>query len=730
MRFDSPFVLLLAALIALAYSPFASARHTADEVLLVYNELSPTSSNIAAYYADKRSIANVLAIDCADAALSSDDETISIDDYTASIEEPVRNYLSTHPGINFIVLTKGVPIRIDGGDSGSKDLGSDGNLHPSVDSYLAAIDYASLGDAQLIAITGSGATGFGWLNRYWNSTAAFSHDAFGGYLVTRLDGYTEADAIALVDRAIAADAAIALHGSVLLDIQPDFGIDDKTVQPLPVTGDIEAESPYGSWNGDLARAGDVLETAPAPADLDIAEGFVGNENRLLGYFSWGSNDPDYTDEAYHSLAFTPGAIGDTAVSTSARTFLPTSGGQSLIADLIAQGITGVKGYTNEPLLQAIASPSVALDRYFSGMTLAESFYAASRFVGWEDIVIGDPLAAPYAGNTIELPMQASSFDASTGVGTETCSEGGLDVSNIEDGAYTEYDALDLSGVQSFEARVASPNGGATIAIHEDAADGRLLGTCEAPATGDWQVYADVYCALTGADGIHDLYLVYSAGLNVQWLALATGGSRYVSTLPDPWFEADIGAAAVPGNSIYSRATGNLTIAGSGAGIGGAADALHFVYASGAGGHVQARVSTLAAVDDDAQAGVMFRASLDAGSPEVSLRVMPADTLVFGWRSAEGSDTEQVAVPAAAPLWVRIDRQEAGESAVFAAAYSDDGSTWRAAGSPIALASSVAGLAGFVAASGSGSGSANAATLDHLSIGDAPDLLFRDGFDGS
>jgi hypothetical protein len=52
----------------------------------------------------------------------------------------------------------------------------------------------------------------------------------------------------------------------------------------------------------------------------------------------------------------------------------------------------VKGYTNEPLLQAIASPSIVADRYFiSGMSLAESFYAASRFVGWEDIVIGDPL---------------------------------------------------------------------------------------------------------------------------------------------------------------------------------------------------------------------------------------------------------------------------------------------------------------------------------------------------
>jgi hypothetical protein len=46
------------------------------------------------------------------------------------------------------------------------------------------------------------------------------------------------------------------------------------------------------------------------------------------------------------------------------------------------------------LLQAIASPTILLDRYTRGWTLAESFYAASRFVGWEDIVIGDPLCQP------------------------------------------------------------------------------------------------------------------------------------------------------------------------------------------------------------------------------------------------------------------------------------------------------------------------------------------------
>jgi uncharacterized protein (TIGR03790 family) len=304
----------------------------------------------------------------------------------------VGGYLAHHKRINFIVLTKGVPIRIEGGETGSRDEHSTGNLHPSVDSYLAAMDYPSIPGAVKIKITGSGATGYVWLNRYWKATVPFSHAAFGGYLVTRLDGYTQADAMSLVDRALAAEAGKAPpDGKVLLDVQPDFGIGDKAAQPFRVTGDIPAESEWGTWNADLVKAGDLLESLGIPVELDVSRTFVGDRKNLLGYFSWGSNDSHFKSEAYQSLSFAPGSIGDTAVSTSARTFLPTTGGQSLIVDLIAHGITGVKGYVNEPLLQANASPSILLQRYYAGFSMAESFYAASRFVGWEDIVIGDPL---------------------------------------------------------------------------------------------------------------------------------------------------------------------------------------------------------------------------------------------------------------------------------------------------------------------------------------------------
>ena len=44
------------------------------------------------------------------------------------------------------------------------------------------------------------------------------------------------------------------------------------------------------------------------------------------------------------VAFAPGGIAETAVSTSGRTFLPTGGGgQSLVAELIDSRVTGVKG---------------------------------------------------------------------------------------------------------------------------------------------------------------------------------------------------------------------------------------------------------------------------------------------------------------------------------------------------------------------------------------------------
>jgi uncharacterized protein (TIGR03790 family) len=232
-------------------------------------------------------------------------------------------------------------------------------------------------------------------NRYWNQRARFSHSRFGGYLVTRLDGYTLRDARALAKRALEAESNLGT-GEILLDIEPDFGLGKPRSQPAPIpTALITQESPYDTWNADMEHAGDGLHARGIDVNADVTTHFVGHTGKLLGYYSWGSNDDHFSQKAYDSLHFAPGAIGDTAVSTSARSFFVQSSGQSMIADLIANGITGVKGYTDEPLLQAISSPTIVFGRFTRGYTLAESFYAGSHFVGWTDIVVGDAVAQPY-----------------------------------------------------------------------------------------------------------------------------------------------------------------------------------------------------------------------------------------------------------------------------------------------------------------------------------------------
>jgi uncharacterized protein (TIGR03790 family) len=373
-------------------------KRSPDEVLVVYNANSPISRSVADDYAGLRKVKNVMSIACVDSALSTDNETISLSDYTELIEKPIQDYLSRHSGIQFIVLTKGVPLRISGSETGERSVDSPSNsiLYTSLDNHLAAMDYKNIPDAVKISITGSGATGVGWSNRYWNAKEPFSHSKYGGYLVTRLDGYTESDAKSLVRRAMMAEKGL-VDGKFLFDAQPIFGLSDKGYQPAPIQGTvIKQESPWGDYNADMVAAHELLKRRGINDELDLTEKFMGQRSDLLGYFSWGSNDAKFSSEAYETLSFAPGSIADTAVSTSGRTFLPTEGGQSLLVDLIAHGLTCGKGYTNEPLLQANASPTILLDHYTAGYTMAESFYAASHFVGWQDIVVGDPLCCPYS----------------------------------------------------------------------------------------------------------------------------------------------------------------------------------------------------------------------------------------------------------------------------------------------------------------------------------------------
>lgn len=386
------FTLILAVLTAASRPLFAVGRP--ENVLVVQNTSSPVSMRIAQYYMSARGIPaqNLASISLVDSSLSETNEIITLADYQSKVEDPIKNYLTANgltDQIQYIVLTKGIPHRLSaevyGGTSGGQ----------SVDSLLAALD---LVNPLVVGFEDSNKNFLGavCINRYWRSPQPYLHSINGGYLVTRLDGLTEADAKSLVDHA---QGNCASPLKVLLDANSAQSAVVVNRQPLSIllpdgTMDPNYQFDYADYDGDIARASQIISARPfLNVQLDQSSSFMSNNVPMTLYCSWGSNGSGYSAALYHSLTFAPRAIGETVVSTSARTLLPTTWGQSQVVDLVAQGISGVKGYVTEPYLDSIAVPTVYMDFYTSGRNLAESFYAASRFVGWKDIVLGDPLCA-------------------------------------------------------------------------------------------------------------------------------------------------------------------------------------------------------------------------------------------------------------------------------------------------------------------------------------------------
>jgi len=349
-------LMLMSAVSAIrAQSPGQVAVNT---VVVVKNLDNADSVAIADYYERKRNLPaeNVCVVRCTEA------EECSYKEYEEQLKRPLKQFLAhLNRPIDYIVLTKGIPIRTHEGNTGGF----------SVDSLLVMMDTAEPpGFPGGVATMMSG-------NPYFNKAERFSHARFGIYLVTRLIGYTRAECLRLVDNSLAARRR---EGPFLLHVGPGHN-----------------DPGFKSINDSMRHANEILTSRHMTSILSIGDEFAGGYNSLMGYYSWGSNDPRFDKRAYNSLGFAPGGIAETAVSTSARTFAdPKAAGQSLIADLVAQGVTGCKGYVSEPGAAAMAHADILFDRYTAGFNMAESFYMASWHTHWKDMVIGDPICAPYA----------------------------------------------------------------------------------------------------------------------------------------------------------------------------------------------------------------------------------------------------------------------------------------------------------------------------------------------
>lgn len=491
------------------------------DVALIVNDNSQMSRDIADYFLANRNFPDKNVVNITAPA----SETVSrsqFNTFRGQIEENFTDRNLTKK-INYIVTTKGVPLRIS--DSGEH--------RASVDSELALI----LGRNQ-------GQIGnYRWMiNPYYTEEGEFDSQQYGMYLVTRLTGYTLEEIKGLID--LAGDS-LNETGKFVLDVDPgrdgspgykvgndwlrganstlsQRGYDVLHDETNTFVNNITNVAGYGSWgsndghwfknllsnsnmetdgdgddipdgwwavvegNGTVKRTGqdahrnsysvnvtqrdDTGESAlyrnftvepdaryylTGYANLSGVSGEGSAHLRIRAHDArdnviWQVNGTERSgtttdwksmgqtryeplagvrkisigcvlsrsagtvffdhlrlNEIRPRLEFVPGGIAETFVSTSGRSFnYPTGYGQSLVADLIREGATGVKGYCFEPYLAAISHPDILFDRYTTGHNLAQSYWSGSNFVSWMGTVVGDPKTCPYIFERAELKVES------------------------------------------------------------------------------------------------------------------------------------------------------------------------------------------------------------------------------------------------------------------------------------------------------------------------------------
>ncbi|MCK5773262.1 MAG: TIGR03790 family protein, partial [Thermoplasmata archaeon] len=151
-----------------------------DDVVLIVNDNSEISKEIGTYFAQRRGLPpeNIINISTSTSTTISPSE---FDEVAAAIKANLTDRGITDQ-INYMVTTKGVPLRVSGAT----------NARASFDSELALVG----GDFES-SIHSSSRT----YNEYYENMTSFSFKGVGMRLVTRLTGYTVEEAKHLVDLA-------------------------------------------------------------------------------------------------------------------------------------------------------------------------------------------------------------------------------------------------------------------------------------------------------------------------------------------------------------------------------------------------------------------------------------------------------------------------------------------------------------------------------------------------
>ncbi len=365
----------------------AAAAPGPDSLLVLANTAAEGSAALAYAYAEARGVPRQRVC----LLTTTTDADVTFEAYLSEVEAPLEACLAETgdpEGVDALLLVRGVPMRVSLPDGGRVSMSAilgvaDSTLSDSGERLrgMPAGRVLDCGGAPCLGPAWPNPVEAGPFDRAESRTA--DGVAWRPRLVTWLSGRSDADARGLFERALQAeggDGAPAPDAEVLFMDGAD-----------PARGVLDAQA--DAVIDQLTRRGVSARRAAFQPDLTGL--------RLAGFMT-GTASLGTTIEGN---TFAPGALVDNLTSFGAlpQNFAPATAGtgpqpddaQVSIARWVSQGVTGVHGTTDEPLNGAFPDRALLLD-WFDGATLAEAYLGRMPFAYWHNMVVGDPLAAPFA----------------------------------------------------------------------------------------------------------------------------------------------------------------------------------------------------------------------------------------------------------------------------------------------------------------------------------------------
>jgi uncharacterized protein (TIGR03790 family) len=355
-------------------------------VILLANADDPGSLQVAQHYAKVRHVpsANIIALPMPQV------ETVTWHDFVTAIWNPLiarlvhegwidaigfdltdsvgrRKYVVSGHRIAALVVCRGVPLRIANDPALFAEV-LPLTRHPEYRTNQGAVD----AELTLLPVPNYPINAF-LPNPLFGGTRPNPYAEAQIVKVSRLDGPSVEDAMALVDHAVAAERD-GLLGRAYFDVGGPYPTGDRWIEAAAKT---------------VSQLGFDTHTDREPSTFAIDA----RMDAPVLYAGWYTHDlaGPFTLPGFR---FPPGAIAIHLHSYSAETMRSTTAGWA--GPLVARGVTATVGNVNEPYLDFMHRPDLIFASLARGATLVDAAYGALPVLSWQEILIGDPLYRPFA----------------------------------------------------------------------------------------------------------------------------------------------------------------------------------------------------------------------------------------------------------------------------------------------------------------------------------------------